>query len=118
MPDRLHPHMLRHTRAMHLYLQGMPINILSEHFGHEKSETTKVYAFADTETKRIAIEKADVLRGGISSPVPIWADDEDLILKLSGFGKSVVVCYSELLRSYSALLPGFPRLFGITDFSG
>jgi len=84
MPDHVHPHMLRHTRAMHLYRQGMPLHLLSEYLGHVNYETTKIYAFADTEMKRIAVAKADVLRGGMPPPEPLWDDDEDIILKLSG----------------------------------
>jgi site-specific recombinase XerD len=84
MPSRLHPHMLRHTRAMHLYRQGMPMHLLSEYLGHVNYETTKIYAFADTEMKRRAVEKADALRDGMPPPEPVWADDEDMILKLSG----------------------------------
>jgi site-specific recombinase XerD len=84
MPEHLHPHMLRHTRAMHLYRQGMPIHLLSEYLGHVNFESTKVYAFADTEMKRHAIAKADVLRDGMPPPDPLWTDDEETILKLSG----------------------------------
>ena len=84
MPDSLHPHMLRHTRAMHLYRQGMPIHLLSEFLGHVSFETTRVYAYADTEMKRKAIEKANVLRDGLPPEEPLWTDDEDMILKLSG----------------------------------
>jgi site-specific recombinase XerD len=84
MPKHVHPHMLRHTRAMHLYRQGMPMHLLSEYLGHASYETTKIYAYADTEMKRLAIEKADALRDGMPPPEALWTDDEDLILKLSG----------------------------------
>ena len=84
MPERLHPHMLRHTRAMHLYRQGMPIHLLSEFLGHANYETTKIYAYADTEMKRLAVEKADVLRDGMPPPAPLWSDDDETILMLSG----------------------------------
>jgi len=84
IPERIHPHMLRHTRAMHLYRQGMPIHLLSEFLGHANYETTKIYAYADTEMKRHAIAKADILREGMPPPEALWADDEDMILKLSG----------------------------------
>jgi site-specific recombinase XerD len=80
----LHPHMLRHTRAMHLYRQGMPVHLLSEFLGHVNFETTKIYAHADTEMKRAAVAKADIVRKGMPSAEPLWVDDEDLILKLSG----------------------------------
>lgn len=83
-PKNLHPHMLRHTRAMHLYRQGMPIHLLSEFLGHANFETTKIYAHADTEMKRAAVAKADILRQGMPPAEPLWTDDEDIILKLSG----------------------------------
>ncbi|MCM1543583.1 MAG: site-specific integrase [Blautia sp.] len=58
VPANVHPHMFRHSRAMHLYQGGMPLAVLSEFLGHEDPETTLIYAYADTEMKRQAIEKA------------------------------------------------------------
>lgn len=49
--------MLRHTRAMHLYRGGMPLSLISEWLGHAHLETTMIYAYADTEMKREAIQK-------------------------------------------------------------
>jgi site-specific recombinase XerD len=84
VPEKIHPHMLRHTRAMHLYQQKMPLPILSEILGHAKVETTKIYAYSDAEMKREAIEKADIFREGDEPPKCIWEGDEDMILRLSG----------------------------------
>ncbi|MDR1245441.1 MAG: site-specific integrase [Clostridiales Family XIII bacterium] len=84
MPDKLHPHMLRHTRAMHLYRSGMPLHLLSQTLGHASEEATRIYAFADTEMKREAMTKADALRGGNLPPPAVWEDDEDMILTLAG----------------------------------
>lgn len=84
VPVRVHPHQLRHTRAIHYYRAGMPLALLSEFLGHADPETTKVYAYTDTEMKRLAMEKADNLRKGAPAPVSIWENDEDMILKLSG----------------------------------
>jgi len=84
VPAHIHAHMLRHTRAMHLYHQGMPMMLLSEYLGHANEETTKVYAYADTEMKRVAIEKADIIRKGSTPPAFVWENNEDMILKLSG----------------------------------
>ena len=84
-PARMHPHVLRHTRAIHLYRNGVPLELLSQFLGHSSVETTRIYAFADTEMKRKAIEKADkFLQISKSSDFPIWKDDEEMILKLSG----------------------------------
>ncbi len=58
VPERMYPHLWRHTRAMHLYQHGMDLSLISQWLGHANIETTLVYAHADTEEKRKAIEKA------------------------------------------------------------
>jgi len=86
VPVKVHPHMLRRTRAMHLYRGGMPLPLLSEWLGHENLETTLIYAYADTEMKRKAIQKAT----GTNNPLndeniqACWEDNEELIRKLYG----------------------------------
>lgn len=84
IPERVHPHMLRRSRAMHLYRSGMPLALLSEFLGHEDPETTLIYAFADTEMKRQAIEKAAGTNSiiGVDINKGIWEDDEDIIARL------------------------------------
>lgn len=84
VPEHLHPHMMRHTRAMHLYRSGMPMVLLSQYLGHSQVETTMIYAYADTEMKRAAIQKADAVRKDKPVPAEIWAENEEMILKLSG----------------------------------
>ncbi len=58
IPDSIHPHMIRHSRAMHLYRHGMDLMLISQWLGHSNISTTLIYAHADTEMKRSAIEKA------------------------------------------------------------
>lgn len=84
MPEKVTPHMLRHTRAMHLYKRGMPLPLLAEFLGHSSVETTRIYAYADTEMKREASNKADVVRQNNPVPIETWDKDEEMILKLSG----------------------------------
>lgn len=85
MPRKVHPHMFRRSRAMHLYRSGMPLALLSEWLGHKNPETTLIYAYADTEMKRKAIEKATESYSIIKSTnIPIWEDNEDIIRKLCG----------------------------------
>lgn len=83
VPDNLHPHMFRHARALHLYRNGMPLALVSEYLGHASLQSTKIYAYADTEMKRKAIQKA---RGEESIPdnTPDWQTDDELIRKLYG----------------------------------
>ena len=58
VPENVHPHLFRHSRAMHLYQNGMDLTLVSQWLGHSRLETTLIYAYADTEQKRLAIEKA------------------------------------------------------------
>jgi integrase/recombinase XerD len=84
-PCKVHPHMFRRSRAMHLYRNGMPLPLLSEFLGHEDPETTLIYASADTEMKRKAIEKATTnLNIDQEKTVPIWKDDDEMIRRLYG----------------------------------
>ena len=85
VPEHIHPHMWRHTRAMHLYQHGMPLWL-----GHRNPTTTLVYAYADTEHKRKAIEKAmehSRVTTGLSSSAkqPAYQiTDEELLKRLYG----------------------------------
>lgn len=85
IPERVHPHIIRRSRAMHLYRSGMPLELLSEFLGHQDPETTLIYAFADTEMKREAIKKASVNQPVIGNDITekgIWEDDRDVITRL------------------------------------
>ncbi len=87
VPDKIHPHLFRHTRAMHLYRGGMPLALLSEWLGHAQFETTLIYAHADTEMKRQAIQKATAAANPIRKDVRLpqaWKDDEELLRELYG----------------------------------
>ena len=81
----LHPHLFRHARALHLYRAGMPLSLVGEWLGHAQLETTLIYAYADTEMKRKAIEKAtDENNPLVKIETPRFIDDEDNIKQLYG----------------------------------
>ena len=58
VPENVHPHLFRHSLAMTLYQNGVDLSLVSQWLGHSCVETTLVYAHADTEMKRKAIETA------------------------------------------------------------
>jgi integrase/recombinase XerD len=86
VPERVHPHQFRHARALHLYRNGMPLALLSEWLGHANLETTMIYAYADTEMKRAAIQKATSQSNPLISKkeLPFWKDNDELIRMLYG----------------------------------
>lgn len=85
VPEKVHPHMFRKSRAMHLYRAGMPLALLAEFLGHEDPETTRIYAYADTEMKREAISKATQSTDSatnIPTEKAFWDGDDDIIGRL------------------------------------
>jgi len=86
-PDflHLHPHMFRHTRAMHLYQAGMPLALIGQWLGHSKQETTLIYAYADIEMKRKAVNKmANAENPLFTNDAFKYQDDDEIIRKLYG----------------------------------
>lgn len=87
LPEDIHPHLFRHTRAMHLYRSGMPLALLSEWLGHAQLESTLIYAHADTEMKRAAIQKATAPSNPVNAHYDMsgaWKNDEELLRELYG----------------------------------
>jgi integrase/recombinase XerD len=78
-------HTLRRSRAMHLIQAGVNLIYIRDLLGHADISTTEIYARADAETKRKAIENAyqpltpDVL--------PDWTSDTSLIGWLDSLGR-------------------------------
>jgi site-specific recombinase XerD len=82
IPDRVHPHMFRRTRATHLYQDGVSLPLVSRLLGHASLETTRLYAQPSLKMLREAIESVETSKG--EAVKPIWEGDEDLMAKLSG----------------------------------
>ena len=60
MPEDIHFHMLRKTRAMNLYQEGCPLSYIQQMLGHENISTTSgFYAFVTLNTLAKALEQAN-----------------------------------------------------------
>jgi site-specific recombinase XerD len=71
------PHILRHSKAMHLYEAGVPLPYVRDILGHVDPSTTEIYARASTEAKRKALEAA--YQGIVPSDLPEWNQDPGLL---------------------------------------
>ncbi len=87
VPEKIFPHLLRHSRAMHLYQEGMDLTLVSQWLGHSQLETTQIYAHADTEQKRKAIAAATPPDNPLYSKLNsarYTVTDEETLKKLMG----------------------------------
>ena len=80
LPTKISPHILRHSKAMHMLQAGINLIYIRDFLGHVHVETTEIYAKADTEMKRRAIESAHIQ---IDPDLPAWTDDKDLMALLT-----------------------------------
>lgn len=73
----LSPHVLRHSRAMHLYDSGVPLPYIRDILGHVDLSTTEIYARASTEAKRKALET--VYDDVVTADLAEWNQNPELL---------------------------------------
>jgi len=74
---KVSPHTLRHAKGMHLLQSGISLDMIRDFLGHVDVKTTQIYARANLEMKRNALEK-------ITDPspvrtIPTWQQNKDLL---------------------------------------
>ena len=69
--------MLRHTKGMHLLQCGISLEMIRDFLGHVDTKTTQIYARANLEMKRNALEK--ISNSSPVSAIPAWQQNKNLL---------------------------------------
>lgn len=83
IPEKISPHVLRHTKAMHIYEAENNLIYVRDFLGHADIKTTGIYAQSSLSMKRKALEKVS------NSPtldMPPWQQSKDMMAWLKSFG--------------------------------
>jgi site-specific recombinase XerD len=83
----IHPHVLRHTMAVHALDSGADTSAIRDLLGHESVDTTWRYTRLRMEMKRKVIEACAPRRADGEPPAPIWRRDPDLLAQLEAIGR-------------------------------
>jgi site-specific recombinase XerD len=81
LPDKIHPHMFRRTRATNLYQSDIELELVSRILGHSSTQTTRIYAKPSLEMIKSAMDKSNP---ELNSEQPMWPDNEDEFARICG----------------------------------
>jgi site-specific recombinase XerD len=84
IPDRVHAHLFRHSRATHLDRPGVPLPYIQKFLGHSNIDTTNIYASADISMLKDALERIPFLNYANKDAAAVWKSDDEIMLKLCG----------------------------------
>lgn len=83
IPEKISPHIVRHTKAMHIYESGTNLIYVRDILGHSDIKTTDIYARASISMKRKALEQVS---GSPVPEIPSWQQSKDMMSWLKSFG--------------------------------
>jgi site-specific recombinase XerD len=84
IPNKMSPHTLRHSKAMHLLQSGVNLVYIRDILGHSSIQSNEIYIHTDTKQKRLELEKTYETKSVSQS---IWEGNEKLLDWLKSFGK-------------------------------
>ncbi len=84
-PDKISPHVFRHSRAMHLLQAGVNLIYIRDVLGHATIITTERYARVDTKAKREALENAYASIGIVEPETKTWEDNNKILNLLKNY---------------------------------
>ncbi len=85
IPKVVSPHSFRHSKAMHLLQADVNLVYIRDLLGHVSIKTTEVYARADSQMKRDALERA--YQATAPSELPVWQKNQELLKWLKDLGR-------------------------------
>src|SRR5262249_26607708 len=74
---KVSPHTLRHAKGMHLLESGISLDMIRDFLGHVDVKTTQIYARANLEMKRNALEK--ITDPSLVRTIPAWQQNKNLL---------------------------------------
>ena len=83
IPEKIPPHLMRHTKAMHVYEADNDLVHVRDFLGHSDIKTTDIYARSSLTMKKKALERVS------DSPVPSlpsWQKSQSTMEWLKSFG--------------------------------
>lgn len=83
-PEKVYPHIFRHSRAMHWLEAGIDLQYIKDLLGHADLTTTEVYAQINTEMKRKVLESAQPQERP-AAEYPSWTENKSLMGWLESF---------------------------------
>ena len=87
IPDKVTPHMLRHTKAMHLAEANVNPIYIRDILGHADISTVGIYVNSSMKMKRDALEKTII---SSQEEIPSWATNSSTIEWLKNYGKNIM----------------------------
>lgn len=81
LPAKVHPHMLRRTRATNLYQSDVELELVSRILGHASIQTTRIYAKPSLEMIKAAMDKSNP---ELNTEQPMWPDNEEEMARICG----------------------------------
>ena len=85
LPDKISPHVFRHSRAMHLLQAGVNLIYIRDVLGHATIITTERYARVDSKAKREALESAYASIGIVEPQTKVWESNNQVLNMLKNY---------------------------------
>lgn len=83
IPQKITPHSIRHTKAMHLFESCENLIHVRDFLGHTDIKTTGIYARSSLAMKKRALE---MVSDTPVAEIPSWQENKDMLLWLKSFG--------------------------------